>query len=108
MDPDQEKFLDAEDPLSLRVDDEEEERDGEEDEEEDGKIFNAWMLRCRPGDRQQKPKKEEAEEEEPQTEEPGSRSGAESPMKMRTDRRPSLPCPVRRHRETHLNAPPMT
>lgn len=109
MDPDREKaeeLLDTEDPLSLRVDDEEEERDGEEeeeeeeDEEEDAKIFNAWMLRYRAGERQEKPEKEEAEEEEPQTEQPDGRSSTEPLMRMRTDRRASLPCPVREHSES--------
>lgn len=108
MDPEREKaetFLDTEDPLSLRVDDEEEERGGEEeeeeeeDEEDDANIFNAWMLRYRATDRQEKPGKEEAGEEEPQTEHPDSRSSTESPMKMRAERRASLPCPVRDHRE---------
>lgn len=105
MDPDRQKaieFLDTEDPLSLRVDDEEEERGGEEeeeekeeeDEEEDANIFSAGMLRYRARDRQEKP-----EEEDPQTEEPDSRGSMESPMKMRADRRVSLPCPVREHRE---------
>lgn len=108
MDPDREKaeeFLDTEDPLSLRVDDEEEvsggeeEDDEEEDEEEDAKIFNAWMLRYRAGNCQEKPGKEEAEKEEPPTERPDSRSGMESLIKMRADRRASLPCPVGEHRE---------
>lgn len=106
MDPDREnaeEFLDTEDPLSLRVDDEEEERGREEveeeDEEEDAKIFNAWMLRYRAGGRQEKPAKEEAGEEEPRTEEPDSRSSTESPLKTRAERRASLPCAVGEHGE---------
>lgn len=103
MDPDCEKaeeFSDTED--HLRVDDEEEEREGEEekeeeDEEEDAKIFNAWMLRYKGGGHQEKPEKEQAEEEEPETEQPDSRSSMETPIKMRADRRASLPCPVREH-----------
>lgn len=97
MDTDREKSEE------LRVDDEEEERDGEEEEEEDegeeedAKIFNTWMLRYRAGERQEKPEKEEAQEEEPQTEQPDSRSCMEPLMRMRTDRRASLPCPVREY-----------
>uniref|UniRef100_H3BVS1 RING-type E3 ubiquitin transferase n=1 Tax=Tetraodon nigroviridis TaxID=99883 RepID=H3BVS1_TETNG len=52
------------------------------------------MLRRRPGERQEKPENKEAEEEEALTEEPDSRSGAESPLKMRADRR--VRCRVRR------------
>lgn len=98
-----EEFSDTEDLLNhLSIDDEEGEREGEEekeeeDEEEDAKIFNAWMLRYKGGEHQEKPEKEEAEEEDPETERPDSRSTTETPVKMRGDRRASLPCPVREH-----------
>lgn len=106
MDPDLEKaeeFSDTEDPLSqLSVDDEEEEREGEEekeeeDEEEDAKIFNAWMLKYKGGEHHEKPEKEEAKEEDPGTGQLESGSTTESPVRMRADRRASLPCPVREH-----------
>lgn len=104
MDPDREKpeeFSDTEDPLSLKVDDEEEERSGDEDEEEeqDENIFNAWVLRYRARDHQERPEEEEVREEEPQTKQSDSGSSMESPIQMRPERRASLPCPVRDHRE---------
>lgn len=104
MDPDLEKaeeFSDTEDPLShLSADDEEEEREGDdekEDDEEDARIFNAWMLKYKGGEHQEKPEKVEAEEEDPETGQLGSGSNTESPMKMRADRRASLPSAVREH-----------
>lgn len=114
MDPDRnkaEEFLDVEDSLShLRLDDEEEEREREEEmeeeeeeedeEEEDAKIFNAWMLRYRAGEHQDKPEKGEAEEEEQEAETPGCSSRTGTPVRMRVDRRASLPCPVRTHLKT--------
>ncbi|TNM94076.1 histone H3.v1 [Takifugu flavidus] len=102
MDSDLEKaeeFSDTEDPLShLSVDDEEEEQEGdeekeEEDDEEDAKIFNAWMLKYKGGEHHEKPEKEDAEEEDPETGQLESGSTTESPVKMRADRRASLPCP---------------
>lgn len=106
MDPDFEKaeeFSDTEDRLShLSVNDEEEERDREEekeeeDDEEDAKIFNAWMLKYKGREHHEKPEKEEDEEEDPETGQLESGSTTEFPVKMRADRRASLPCPVREH-----------
>lgn len=67
---------------------EEDEEEEEEDEEEDARIFNAWMQRCRGAE----PKNKDSEEEEP--ERAGSRSSLDPPIRMRTDRRASLPCPA--------------
>lgn len=114
MDPDREEaevFVDTEELISGRAVEKEEEVDGEEEEgddgeEEDAKIFNAWMQRYRGGERQEKigeGMEEEGEAEGGGTE---SRSSVESPVQRRTDRRASLPCPVREtsHSTTHLKA----
>ncbi|XP_044043568.1 neurofilament medium polypeptide [Siniperca chuatsi] len=98
MDPDREEsevFLDTEDPSPLRAEEEEEEED--EDEEEDARIFNAWMQRYRGGERQGKIGEEEEEEEEEGESEGGraeSRSSVETPVRMKVNRRASLPCPA--------------
>lgn len=88
-----EVFSDAEDPSPLR-----EEEEGEEegdDEDEGARIFSAWMQLYRGGERQKKNGEEEEEgvSEEGQAE---SRTSSEVPVPMRTDRRASLPCPVRK------------
>lgn len=104
-------FSDAEEPRPLMAEEEEEledelEEDGEkeeeddDDDEEDALIFNAWMQRYRGGERQKKiGEEEEEEEEEGQAEggRPASRISLEPPPTTRTrsDRRASLPCPVR-------------
>nr|XP_046237846.1 putative RING-H2 finger protein ATL71 [Scatophagus argus] len=94
MDPDREEaevFSDPEDPGPLRTHEEEEEGeegedDEDEDEEEDARIFNAWMQRYRGGEVEA-----EGESEEGRA---ASRTGLELPVRMRTDRRASLPCPA--------------
>lgn len=102
MDPDREEaevFVGADDPLRVNVDEEEEqEEEGEEekeeeDEEEDATIFNEWMQRYRGEEHQEKPKEEE--DKEPDEGRSESRSSAEPQVRMRADRRASLPCPVR-------------
>lgn len=109
MDPYREEaevFSDTEDPSPLRAEEEkeEEEEEGEEeDEEEDAKIFNAWMQRYRGGDRQEKIGEEEEEEEgESEGGRAESRGSVEPPVRMRTDRRASLPCPVREQKPATL------
>ena len=100
MNPDGEEadvFSDTEDPNPLRAGEEEgdeEEEEEEEDEEEDARIFNAWMHRYRGGERQQKIGEEEGEEAS-EGGRPESRCSVEPPVRMRADRRASLPCPVR-------------
>lgn len=101
MDPPREEdvFADAEDPFPLKEEQEDEEE--EEEEEVDAKIFNTWMQQFRGGDHQKKLAQEEKDEEEEEDdvesegERPESRCGLEPPVQMRTDRRSSLPCPVR-------------
>ncbi|XP_068586888.1 protein OS-9-like isoform X3 [Cebidichthys violaceus] len=89
------------DQTPLRVEEEEEveeeEGDKEEEEEEDGRIFNTWMQRYRGGS--QNKTREEEEEKEGEEKEGGEVGGrAESqldpPVRRRTDRRASLPCPA--------------
>lgn len=96
MDSDPEEaevFSDAGDPAPLRVEEEGEEEgdDEDDDEDEDAHIFSAWMQRCRGGERQKKTGEEEEEEGDSE----GGRS-SEVPVPVRTDRRASLPCPVRK------------
>ncbi len=112
MDPYREEaevFLDTEDPSPLRSEEEEEEeeeegeeKEEEEDEEEDAKIFTAWMQRYRGGDRQEKIGEEEEEKGESEGGRAESRSSMEPPVRMRTDRRASLPCPVREQKTAAL------
>ncbi|KAL7369992.1 hypothetical protein ABVT39_015653 [Epinephelus coioides] len=107
MDPDKDEaevFSDAENPRPLSAQEEEdeeeleEEEEGEkeedEDEEEDARIFNAWMQRYGAGQQQNNIGEEDGEEEEAEGRRPGSRSSLEPPVRMRADRRASLPCPA--------------
>ncbi|XP_077959952.1 uncharacterized protein LOC144408527 [Gasterosteus aculeatus] len=76
----------------LRVDDEEEEEE-EDDEEEDGRIFNTWMQRCR-GAGQNKEGQEEQEEKGEEIDGRTPESNLDPPIRMRTERRASLPSPA--------------
>ncbi|XP_030265128.1 putative RING-H2 finger protein ATL71 [Sparus aurata] len=97
MNPDGEEadvFSDTDDPNPLRAGEEEGDEEGaeeeEEDEEEDARIFNAWMHRYKGGEQQQKIGEEVGEESE--VGRPESRCSIEPPVRMRADRRASLPC----------------
>lgn len=103
MDPDREEadvFSDTEEPQTTEVEEDEEdggegeEEEEEEDEEEDASIFNTWMQLYRR-------KEIAAGEEDGGGEAEGgraeSRGTMEPPVRMRADRRASLPCPVRKH-----------
>ncbi len=101
MDSDREEaevFADTEDPSPVRAeeedeeDEEREEEEEDEDEEEDAKIFDAWMQRYRSGEKVGDDKEDQRECEGGRAE---SRSSIGSPLRLRTDRRASLPCPVR-------------
>ncbi|XP_070711782.1 uncharacterized protein [Pempheris klunzingeri] len=103
MDPDKEEgevVSDTEDLSPQRT--EEEEDDGEsgveaeEDdvEDENAKIFNAWMQRYRGGQKQEKDGEQVEVEKKPEGRRPESRGSVESPVRMRVDRRASLPCPA--------------
>ncbi|KAG7215620.1 hypothetical protein INR49_021975 [Caranx melampygus] len=102
MDSDREEvevFSETEEPSSLRQEEEEEgeeeEEEEDENEEEDARIFNAWMQQYRGGNQQEKiGEEEEEEEEEAGGRRAGSRSSLNPPVRMRTDRRASLPCPT--------------
>lgn len=100
MNPDGEEadvFSDTDNPNPLRAGEEEGDEEGaeeeEEDEEEDARIFNAWMHRYKGGEQQQKIGEEAGEESE--VGRPESRCSIEPPVRMRADRRASLPCSVR-------------
>lgn len=84
----------------LRVDDEEEEEE-EDDEEEDGRIFNTWMQRCR-GAGQNKEGQEEQEEKGEEIDGRTPESNLDPPIRMRTERRASLPSPVRPNICVHI------
>ncbi|KAF0046321.1 hypothetical protein F2P81_002850 [Scophthalmus maximus] len=98
MDPDREEaevFSDTDDPTPPRPVEEEEEEE-KEDEEEDARIFNAWMQQYRGGKQTERIREEkETDEEEEEAEGGGSesRSSFEPQVRMRVDRRSSLPCP---------------
>lgn len=99
MDSDREEaevFSDTEEPQTLGAEEEEEggEEEGEEEEEEDARIFNAWMQLYR---RAEKAVLEEDGGGESEGGRAESRSSIEPPVRMRADRRASLPCPVRKH-----------
>ncbi|TDG95912.1 hypothetical protein EPR50_G00243850 [Perca flavescens] len=102
MDPDKEEaeelVSDSEDPFPERVEEEEEEegeKEEEDDEEEkDALIFSAWMQRYRGGEQRDEIGEEEEKEEEEEGGRPESRCCLEPPVRMRTDRRASLPCPA--------------
>lgn len=105
MDPDREEaevFSDTEEPQTLGAEAEEEEKEGgeeeeeeeDEDEEEDARIFNAWMQLYRRGEKAVLEEDGGGESEGGRAE---SRSSIEPPVRMRADRRASLPCPVRKH-----------
>lgn len=102
MDPDREVevFSDTEEPQTFRAEEEEdggeeEEEEEDEDEEEDARIFNAWMQLYRRGERAVSEEDGAGGESEGGRAE--SRSSIETPVRMRSDRRASLPCPVRKH-----------
>ncbi|KAM3857279.1 uncharacterized protein ACN63O_019266 [Diretmus argenteus] len=66
------------------------EGDQEDEEEKDAEIFNAWMNRYRGGEQQRRGEEEEGEAEGGKVD---STSSFEPPVRLRTDRRASLPCP---------------
>ncbi|KAM7375584.1 hypothetical protein PAMA_014610 [Pampus argenteus] len=98
MDPDvqeTEVFSDTEVLNTSRAEEEDEREEvEEEEEEEDARIFNAWMQQYRRGEQQKKTGEKEEEEEEAEGRRAESRSSLEPPVRMRTDRRASLPCPA--------------
>lgn len=112
MDPDREEeeevFLDTEDPSPPRADEEEEEgeeqeEEDEEEEEEDARIFDAWMQRYRGGDLQERNEEEEDGDGASEGGWAGGRGlGVGPPVRMRGDRRASLPCPVREQKPAHF------
>ncbi|XP_037319549.2 uncharacterized protein si:ch211-207l14.1 [Pungitius pungitius] len=77
----------------LRVE-EEEEVEEEEDEEEDGRIFNTWMRRCRGAGPNEAGEEEQKEEKEEEMDARRPESNLDPPIRMRTERRASLPSPA--------------
>lgn len=99
MDPDREEadvFSDTEEPQTTEVEEDggEGEEEEEEDEEEDARIFNSWMQLYR---RKEIATGEEDGGGEAEGGRAESRGTMEPPVRMRADRRASLPCPVRKH-----------
>lgn len=80
----------TEDPSDRDQDGDSDREEDEEDKDEDRRIFNVWMQRCR-GELLKNTTEQEPQPEG--VERTGSRASVEPPQ--RTDRRASLPCPVR-------------